>query len=221
MKKTVLLFLIFINSISASFSQNNTQNNTQNTWKYKGEKNGIKGYTRPISDGLEMRFTGSSQVKLSAFIGVMYDVPNHGKWMTGIEPSTVYYQKDNALEVCYRAVVPFPWPMSNRDAIMKGTAYQDHATRNVYIKVRPNSRYKPENKGFVRLKTFEMDITLYPKADKTVSMDCLMRLGTADNVPIWLIDWLVTDRFFTVIHNLCERVKIAPYNNYTHTAIKN
>ncbi len=213
MKKIILLFFILISCFSTNYAQN--------AWTYKGQKNGVKGYTRYVNKNTEMRFICNSSATLSAFIGVFFDVPNHKKWMTGIEPSTIYYKKENSLEVCYRSVVPFPWPFSPRDAIMVGTGYQDAATKTVYLKVRPNSSYKPVNEGFVRLNTFEMDVSLYPKANKTVELDCVMRLGEADHVPMWLVNWLVTDRFFTVVYNLSELVKKAPYAGYTNIAIKN
>ena len=213
MKKTVALYCFFFGIIGILFGQA--------AWSYKGEKQGIKGYTRVADKAIELKFTTQSPGTLSAFVGVLKDVPHHPQWMTGIKNSLLLKEIENPLEIYYHAVVPFPWPMDNRDAVMCGKITQDFNTKNLSVKLRPIPTYMPLKAEHVRLTTFQMDVSLKPQNATNVSVECIMKIGEADGIPLWLVDWLVSERLFEVIHNLCESAQKTPYKYMTFPNIQN
>jgi len=190
-------------------------------WTSRGEENGIKGYTRTVGDKLEMKFVTQSKASMSAFVGVMRDVSSHQKWMTGIQKSVLLKEKAIPFEIYYHSVVPFPWPMDNRDAVMYGVITQDPDTKALFVKLRPIPTYLPEEKKHIRIKTFEMDVMLKPQKNGTTYFESIMRVGEDDGMPTWLLDWVVTEKFFKVIHNLCELAQKEPYKSFSHPSVVN
>ncbi|MFN0199996.1 MAG: START domain-containing protein [Bacteroidia bacterium] len=190
------------------------------SWTFKGEKNGIKGYFRTVGKVAEIKFVSKVNAPVSAFVGLLKDVNNQPKWMTGVSSAKPLAGNKTPDELYYQCIAPFPWPMDNRDLVMYANVIQEPKTKHVCIKARCKPTYIPEKKDHIRLKSYETDLNLTPNTDGSTSFECIIRIGQADGIPTWVVDWFVGEKFFKSMHNLATMVKQEPYKSYKDPTIK-
>jgi hypothetical protein len=111
MQNFFLLLFFFIPGICA---------HSQHEWELQKDKNGLKIFTRDTDSSkfkaikVECILDGT----LSKFDAIIRDVNNHKNWIYSTKNSYLLKQISNN-EILYYTETSLPWPISNRDVVIK------------------------------------------------------------------------------------------------------
>lgn len=210
MKHLILLLVAFTAICFSSSAQE---------WTSKGEKNGIKGVYRVVNGEYQMRLTTSVNVTLGACVGLLKDASAYPKWMDGASTSRLL-KEPNPSEMYFYGTSDMPWPISDRDFAMHGTVSQDPATKVVKVNSTTVPTYYPEQKEYVRLKYYKINMILTPVKPGQTQIQLDVSLNTKEGLPEWLINWFAADRLFDTLHKFRQLVQTESYKNFKHPKIQ-
>lgn len=159
----------------------------------KKDKDGIKVYTCK-SDTSKFRslkaefvIKNRSLEELKAF---MFNVPNYRKWQyDAIEASML--KKINEDEMIYRIVIDAPWPVTNRELIVKfSSEIQNENHANFYITTIKSDF--PANEDLVRVPYSQASWTI-TRANNDLQVTYQMNIDPGGYVPPFLINMAMAD----------------------------
>jgi hypothetical protein len=137
-KKLLTLLLCFV-SIYTSIQ-------AQDGWIFKNEKEGVKVYYRKTSDVYELKLITSLKVPLSGMVMLLSEVDNYPKWGYKVAESREL-KKVSDQETYYYSKLDFPWPLDDRDIVVRSKMEQDPLTRRVVATSIAQQDYMPASKG--------------------------------------------------------------------------
>jgi hypothetical protein len=174
----------------------------------KKEKDGIKVYTCK-SDTSKFRSLKAEFVIENKSIEVlkafMFNVPNYLKWQyDAIEASML--KKINEDEMIYRIVIDAPWPVTNRELIVKfATVIQDENHADFYVTTIKSDF--PVNKDLVRIPYSQANWTI-SRSNNDLHITYQMRIDPGGYVPPFLINMAMADgphESFSSLKKLIEK----------------
>ncbi len=122
----------------------------QQDWKLQKDKNGIKVYTKEVSDSPMKTFKGATLISssLDQYDALLRDVENFSEWMHSLKKAEVKDQLEENKRVLY-TVYNAPWPLDNRDAVIHSRIeIEDNKVAHI-VSIFPD--YMPEQKKLVRM----------------------------------------------------------------------
>jgi hypothetical protein len=126
-------------------------------WELAKEKDGVKIYKRDISNSnlKEMRMVSTIKGNsLSSFVALFQDLENYDKWVYSCENSLLIKQfSENT--IIYYLHSGFPWPLDDRDFVLKNFIWQDAKTLAFHSKSVAYNDYYEAISGIVRVEIFE------------------------------------------------------------------
>jgi phage terminase large subunit-like protein len=190
------------------------------TWQYKGTKYGVKGYAYDSNGDFWFRGITTTNASLSACCAILRDANAYPKWAADILLAKHLKVTPSKMDYYTYAVLDFPWPMSDRDFILKGMTTQDPVSKVVSIKSDNVANFIAENSDYIRLKSYTLDIILSPVNNQT-QIEMVFFIGKADNFPTWLLDLFLADKLYTSIDRFAKMSVQAPYKTAVLAEIKN
>jgi hypothetical protein len=106
-----------------------------------------------------------------------------------------------------------PWPVSDRDAVVKTTIIRDPTSRAVQIRSHAVPKLIPEEKGHIRVQMVDSRWDLTPLPDNRVEVSYFVHSDPGGQIPTWLINSMVIDQPFNTLRNLRDILKELPYIN--------
>jgi len=102
-------------------------------WKLEKNKNGIKVYSYAAKGESLKQVKSNFTIKasLSCLLAVISDVPHYTDWISNCSKATLL-KKISPTEQLYYSISDVPWPISNRDLVMKNKIHQNKKTKVVY-----------------------------------------------------------------------------------------
>ncbi len=203
LKNIILLYLSTISLLS--FAQGTG-------WELKSDKEGIKVYTKPAkSDGtLQIRLLSSTTATINAVLKTSQDVSNLKERIINTQSVTVLKQI-SPNEAYYRLISDYPWPISDRDAIMHLVITQDPKTKIIHADTYSSPSYMAENSDYVRIYTWETHSILTPKPNGTVEIDYWFTYNTRGNVPTSLLESITRDGTFEGMKKFIQLTHLPKY----------
>jgi hypothetical protein len=124
-------------------------------WKCIKEKNGISIYARPAKGSPMKEFQGTAVIDapLETILAVLEDVPSQPRWMERCKKAAVI-EKLNAYESIIHNITDVPWPLQDRDAIIRNTT-------------------KVDNRGILTIAFRSLDNYKFPLPPHTIRMTAL------------------------------------------------
>ncbi|WCT14038.1 START domain-containing protein [Mucilaginibacter jinjuensis] len=161
----------------------------QENWKLKTEDEGIKVYTRAVSNSNFKAVKVNCQVSANAsqFVAVIMDIKNSVTWAYHTKSATVLKQVSPS-ELYYYSEVQVPWPVHNRDFICHIMVKQNPQTKVVTIDAPCLGDYIPEKDGIVRVKQSVGKWIITPIGKDKLDIEYTLALDPGGDVPAWLIN---------------------------------
>lgn len=200
--KAFLILLGILVSVSVFASD------ATNGWDLAKESDGIKVYTRNVSDSDFKEFKGVMQVKttVDALVALVNDAKACPKWIdTCVEGKVLKKVSDNE-RYCY-TLSEAPWPVSDRDAITHSITNRDEKTGAVTINITGAPNYIPEKKGITRVKMIKAMWSFTPKEDGYVEVVYQVHNDPGGSLPAWLINSVAVTQPFNTLRNMRKIVK--------------
>lgn len=159
----------------------------QDDWIFKNEKEGVKVYYRKTSDVYELKLITSLKVPLSGLVLLLSEVDNYPKWGYKVIESREL-NKVSDMETYYYSKLDFPWPLDDRDIIVRSKMEQDPTTRRITATSIAQPDYLPANKGVVRMRTAKTTWTLIPGHGGWTYVEYYIYSDPGGSLPDWLVN---------------------------------
>lgn len=177
----------------------------------KNEKE-VKVYSRcsTNSNFKEIKVETNINAPLSVIVALLRDVPAFPSWVYKCESSHIIKQPDNQ-SIIYYQKSDVPWPVSDRDMVVKSCFRQDPTTKIVYFNSSVLPDLLPEQADVVRIRKFQGSWKLTPKTDGTVNIEYQIGVDPGGLIPAWIVNMASTDGPFITTLNLKQAVKNPKY----------
>lgn len=194
----------------------------QDNWELKQDKEGIKVYTKSITNSAFKAIKTICTIETTPAIltAVLMDIKASGEWVYATKKA-VLLKQPSPDELYYYSEIEVPWPVSNRDFIVRLKVSQDERSRAVTIIADNQPTYLPENKNIVRVPQSYSKWLIEPLPNNQVKIEYLLQVDPGGTVPAWLINLFATKGPFESFKALREQVKKPVYKQARLAFIKN
>lgn len=215
MVKTKTLVILIL--ICGFFKPAHTQNASD--WIFKNEKSGVKVYYRKTSDVYELKLITSIKSSLSGLILLLSEVENYPKWGYKVAESK-QLAETSATESVYYSKLDFPWPLDDRDIVMRNHIQQDPTTGKIVASSVAVPAYTPEKVGVVRIQNAKTTWTIVPGTGGWLYVEYYIYSDPGGSLPDWLVNMAIDVGPRETINNIREFVVQPKYQNAKLAYIK-
>lgn len=180
-------------------------------WKKIGESDGIVGYTRPTTKSSvdEIKAVGIVDAPVAVVEAVIRDIAAMPQYMYLCADAFLINTPDmkSAGDVVYfYSLTDMPFPVSDRDAVVRSSWSIDKATGTVNCKAEGiKTKYK-QSKDIVRTPLSIIDCTLVPKGANKTQVIYQVLADPGGELPSWLVSMLSKDYGIKTIAGLRKMV---------------
>jgi hypothetical protein len=188
-------------------------------WALKNDKNNVKVYYRKTSDVYEIKLITSIQSSLSGLIMLLSEVDHYPAWGYKVAESKLLTQT-SVNESVYYSKLDFPWPLDDRDIIMRNNVVQDPLTGKIVATSVAAPGYIAENKDVVRIKNAKTIWTIVPGSGGWLYVEYYIYSDPGGSLPDWLVNMAIDVGPRETIKNIREFVRLPKYQTAKLAHIK-
>lgn len=207
---TRMIIILFIISVSPVFAD---QTNQKYPWKLRIDNNGIKIFNRTVEGSPIKEFMGTCVINSSIYtIGlIMMDFSNYSNWVASCKEMKKLSCKDNLNCTCYY-VMDLPWPVSDRDAILKSSATVDVRSESIIIYSKSfNDESVPVPNGIIRLKSMYIKWILKQLPEGKTDVTFFSWADPSGQVPPFIANMATAEYPYKTLLNLAKMVQLPKY----------
>lgn len=186
-----------------------------NTWRLVSDKNGIQVYMRHTDDSPMKTFRGVTRVRidnLHAISAVLNDTENLPRWMHFVNQAREFH-RTSYLNRQMQFLTDVPWPVTDREAVVKIDVSYDVAKNSVYVRTSNAPDLLPPTEGYVRFPRFNARLDFIIADPKThmveITYEVIADLG--GNLPAWLVNMAMKDTPYFTLDKLRRVVQRPEY----------
>lgn len=191
-------------------------------WKLEKDADGVQVYTRVVEGSPLKEFKGITHLNtsLSSIVALLDDRTVAPSWIKDTKESTLLNKIDDSVSIAYN-VTAAPWPVKDRDLVIKSVMTQNPETLAVRIELSAEKEGKAEQKGRVRVTQMHGHWEFNPENNGSVQVIYQVHADPAGSLPNWLINSLVVDMPFHTLKNMQTKVQEDKYQNAVLTSVTN
>ncbi len=184
----------------------------QEEWKLKTDKDNIKIYSKstPDSKMKTLKVVCPIDARLTQLAALILDINATTEWVYKTKSAIVQKQVSPS-EVIYYSEINMPWPLSDRDFIVRVKVTQDPATKIVTVNTENLPSFLPEKKDIVRVKHSEAKWVFRPLPKNQVLMEYTLVVDPGGSIPTWLVNMFSTKGPFECFKNLKAQINKPAY----------
>jgi len=188
-------------------------------WKKIGESDGIVGYTRPTvkSSVDEIKAVGIVDAPVAVVEAVIRDIPSMPDYMFLCKdalPVNTPDMKSKGDVIYFYNVTDLPFPVSDRDAVVKSMWFVDKATGTVYCHAEGLKTTYKQSRDIVRMPLSIIQCILVPKGPNKTEVIYQVLGDPGGELPSWLVRMLTKDYGIKTIAGLRKMVTKEKFRNY-------
>lgn len=202
-----IFFLLITALCLTSFAQ-------KNSWQLQKETEGVKIYTRKNATTglLELQMTSVISGKsLASFAALFRDINSYTNWVYSCKEAK-HLKQLSETELLYYIKSSFPWPLSDRDFVVKNHVWQDKKTFALHSKSIAQNDYLSVNNGVVRVTKFMAEWVITPVANGKFSLQYTFSSDPGGSVPDWLVNMFIDYGPLKTIKALEATAQKEPYS---------
>ncbi len=181
-KRAVLIsFVLTVISLSAFLD-------AYEGWELVSDNNGIKIYSRPQPGSGVDEFKGTVVIpsKLEVLGEILRNVPGQPSWIADCARSEIIKKVDETTLITY-SIFNAPWPVQNRDVVMKSVTSIDQKNRKFSIEVEAlKNDILPPGNNMVRIRELKGNWIFEETGKDTVHVIYRMKINPGGSIPVWL-----------------------------------
>lgn len=205
MKYTIINLFLFLSFSSIA---------QEAAWELRKDRDGIKVYVREAIDSpfkeLKMKF--SVNATMSSVVALLQDIEAIPDWVYKCEVGYVV-EKINDEEEYYYNLIDFPWPLSDRDFIVKSKLYQDPVTKVLRSESYAVTDKMPEKEGVVRIVETNLWWEFTPHANGQIDVDYYLKSDPGGYLPAWIVNMAIDQGPIQTIKRFRKILKNPKYKN--------
>ncbi|GAA4405180.1 START domain-containing protein [Nibrella viscosa] len=190
-------------------------------WRLEKDKNGIKVYSRHLEGAKlkEIRVVCEVEGTLSQLVAYLSDIENfkHVVYRTK-ESYPIRWERDN--EVVYYNESDSPWPVANRDLVMRMTFQQHPVTKVLRIEARNVPDGLPPKPGIVRIPFWHSVWTVRQVDSRHIHIDYFFKVDPGGEIPPWLTNMVAAVGPYHSFHSLQKSLGLPRYQNKTFSFLQ-
>lgn len=214
-KPLIIVFSFFwiLPSLSAQFGDG---------WEFIKEKDNIKVWTKPAENSSFKRvlIKSSFNATLSTMVSIGRDVDSYPMWVFRNIGSTLV-KTESKQSLIYHSVSDMPWPMDDRDAVVRNKVWQDPDTKKVFIDSKMVQNHPFKEEGVVRAKEYHAQWVLTPLENNQVEVVLCVFAEPGGSIPAWLANLFLDKGPIETFLSIRRLSKIEPYKSATFDFISN
>lgn len=194
----------------------------QAQWTLKTNEDGIQLYTKsvPASPYKALKTVCTLQTSLSSVAAVLLDVERSKEWVYGTSSSRLLKQETPSVVIFY-AEMGMPWPVTNRDFIVKISLTQDPVSKSITVLAENQPDYLPEKKKLVRIHSSSGKWLIDPLPNGRVRVEYQLYVDPGGNVPAALVNLFSGKGPIESFRNLRKMVARKEYANAVIPFVQN
>lgn len=180
----------------------------QNKWKLSKDQNGIKVFTQKTDSSnfksvkVEAVLTGTCDKLASIVLGIEKNI----KWVYHTK-SLHLIKRFNANMLIYYEETYLPWPMKNRDQVIRITAYPDSINNVLKIITKGEPNEVPVSDGIVRVPYFLGIWEVKAISIDTIFIEYYLDVDPGGSIPAWITNMFVAKGPYETFMNLAQLLK--------------
>ena len=189
-------------------------------WKLLMEHGGVRTYMREVPGSPIKEFKGICilDAKMEVIAAVLRDMPSFVEWMPQCKQSKVIEQQDFFTLVFYNEF-SMPWPLNNRDSVLKGTAVIDKDTGRAHVNFwAVEDPRAPERKGIIRMKHLKGTFSFEYLGRSNTRLAISYQVDPGGYIPPTLSNLAVRHLPYLLMRKLKKRVKEPEYIKRAETS---
>ncbi len=193
----------------------------QNSWVLNTDNEGIKVYTRTLSNSKikAIKIETTIQATLSQIVTVIFDIKSSSQWVYRTKNCSIIKQL-SPWDVYYYAEVDVPWPVNHRDFIAHLTLSQNPLSKIIVVNVENNPDLLPQKRNLIRVMQSAGKWVITPTTEHTINVEYSLFTDPGGNMPAWLINMFITKGPLESFKKLKEQIKNPLYTLVSLTDIK-
>jgi hypothetical protein len=153
-----------------------------------------------------IRATFSLPTNLSTLAGYILDIDKYTEWQFNMIKAVVV-ERISENELIYHAEIKAPWPVTNRDLVVRLKVSQDPVSKVMQSHIVSIPDYIPPVKGVVRIPRSEGRWIMTPVGKDQVDIQYNFMVDPGGTIPAWLINLTVAEGPYKSFSGLTNRVK--------------
>lgn len=213
---------LFFGCLMLVLSSASFQVKGQTQWTLKTDEDGIQLYTKsvPGSSYKSLKTVCTLQTSLSSVAAVLLDVQQTKEWVYGTSTSGMLKQESPSA-VYFYAEMGMPWPVTNRDFIVKISILQDPVSKIITVLAENYPDYLPEKKALVRIRNSSGKWLIEPLPNGRVRVEYQLYVDPGGVVPASLVNMFLGKGPLESFKSLKKRVAMKQYANSGLSFIEN
>lgn len=193
--KTVLLLLplLLFNSFASAAGK----------WELKKDSDGIKIFTSSIanSDVKALRAELTTKGTPAQLAAILMNVGKQKDWVYSTESSSVV-KYISSTELIYYSEKDMPWPVTNRDGVMRIKIDQDPTTHVMTVSVTTVNNMVAAKKDIIRVPSSTVSWVVTPTSSNSMKIVYEAQLDPGGSVPAWVVNMFTTKGPFETFKKL-------------------
>ena len=180
----------------------------QNDCVLKKDKDNIKVYSCKASDSKfkTVRAEFELNATIDEYIAIVSDVDNYKAWHYRTAGPRLL-ERISDTELIYYTQVSAPWPVSNRDLILRLKLDLNTTTKALTATLESMADYLPEVKNVVRIPTSYSRMTLTPIGNSKLKVEYFIKVDPGGHIPAWVVNLVSTQAPYETFKNLRDRME--------------
>jgi hypothetical protein len=195
LKKIVFTFIFTFFSLSELLSQSNCS--------LRKDRDGIKVYTCHTDTSrfksIVAEFTINSS--FNDLMDRMMDVDGYTKWQFNTVEAKVLGRSSQSEQI-YRTIVEAPWPIIDRDMVVRMTVHVDENKNEASIDAESVKGILPSSNNYVRVPSSRAHWIVKRGKEKNLEVRYTMQIDPGGAVPSWLVNWVCAQAPYESFKNL-------------------
>ena len=194
----------------------------QNNCTLKKDKDNIKVYSckTPGSEFKAVRAEFELNASIEDYMAIVLDVDRYKDWhYRAVNPRLLNTISDT--ELIYYTQISAPWPVSNRDLILRLKLDLNTETSVLTITLESISDYLPREDNVVRIPESYSKMTLTPMGNSKLKAEYFIQVDPGGQIPAWVVNMVSTQAPYETFKNLIERVEWRRKNTASASLIIN
>ena len=199
MSRIILLFVVCLFRISAS---------SQYSWKLEKNKEGIMVYTSPSPNSsykavrVECTFPGT----YNKLISILNDVPKFEDWI--YHNKRAFLIKKNSIhDFTYYSETSMPWPLDNRDVVLRLTINTDSLPKFLLINGQHQENILPKVPFMVRVPKYTATWKVTMPAPNQLHISYILDVNPGGSIPTAVVNMFVDKGPYETFRNLSEELR--------------
>ncbi len=198
MKKTMFIFACVVSAFSLTAQAVPSENaklslnkNNIKVWTYKNVNSAVLSYKA------ETTF----DVQLEKAVALVLDVNNTSKWVPNVAKAEMLSRDDKKGEFTLYMVLDFPFPLKDRDMIVKGKMSKD-SNGVITVQNTAIAQGKAVNPNYIRIKDYSGDWVFQKMANNKVKVTTSGHANPEGSIPTSVVNLLVEQQPYQMLQKM-------------------